>query len=632
MLCVYNCIYSIILNIICYIVNIYIWCCYANISSIRVLVSDRKKYIYMENIKIYKYNIYLKYLNIIYHNYKSILYSNHVQLNLLDYTSTHTGCNDSDQDSPVHDSNTSPTHSENELNRYATTEVNMIRKSLTLLKKNIKVILLNILLNIDTDLCANLHTCILETTGHGFNLNIKTCTFLYHATQICICKGVKITYMSIRKEIIIDIQLIKIKLLHYELNIHDCIQHIMSYLNLNTEKSNYNIQVFINNIHINFCNKNSLQCYIHKVKYNSKDTSLYIHNIRCKSFKKYIANITNIQFNCIEHPILNIEEFYAHVYKTTSHKLKLSLDGIISKKKINKSNRLQKHINNDPVCAIYSKTVLSDIIQDLYIQSKMLYTHTSQSTQVDYNITNMCNKIVQNINIHKLYINIKFQPNIQLICHSVQYTQYNHSTYNIVIQSLHMKDIYDTTYIRTKYNNCNYINILFKQHFLNIQVIPLYINIHTSIFKGLIDILESNVNNLKKLLYYDYIKKNYKEYFIHHLFIHSIMLDLTYIPENKSLYKNLFSSTSAYSIFNIINYKNIHLYTKEIDIYYPLHTNYLIKKIIKIWLKDIYAHQLKNIIKGVKYTKKLPKTYDVSAKICKNIKILLHSGIQYLEY
>jgi len=235
------------------------------------------------------------------------------------------------------------------------------------------------------------------------------------------------------------------------------------------------------------------------------------------------------------------------------------------------------------------------------------------------------------LNINKISINIKHSTNIYIIGKSIQYNNYNNNIYDVSIQSLCMKNMYDVVYICTKYNNSNRIYILFKNNFLNVQISPLYINIDTEICKGLINIIDHNVNDLKKLLYYDYIKYNYKEYFINHLFIHSIMVDLTYIPKNKSLYKNIFSSKSAYSIFNMINYKNIHLYTKEIDIYYPLNTSYLLKKLIKIWLKDIYKYQIKNVIKGVKYTKKIPNTIDYSAKIINNIKILLHTGIQYLE-
>ena len=69
-----------------------------------------------------------------------------------------------------------------------------------------------------------------------------------------------------------------------------------------------------------------------------------------------------------------------------------------------------------------------------------------------------------------------------------------------------------------------------------------------------------------------------------------------------------------------MNYKNVKLYTKEIDIYYPLNSNDVIKKIIKIWLKDIYNHQLTNIAKGVKYTKKLPSTIEKSSRLFNHIK------------
>ena len=183
-----------------------------------------------------------------------------------------------------------------------------------------------------------------------------------------------------------------------------------------------------------------------------------------------------------------------------------------------------------------------------------------------------------------------------------------------------MKDIFDKYYIKPNYNKNNYIQLLFNNNFLNLHIPPLKVDVNTDIFKGLIEIINSNSNDIKKLLYYDYIKNNYSEYFINHLFIHTISLDVTYKPKHKSLYKNIIKSKSSYSILNIINYKNINLYTKEIDIYYPLNSNDLVKKIIKTWVKDIYNNQLSNIAEGVKYTKNIPYTIEKSSKIINNFK------------
>ena len=83
--------------------------------------------------------------------------------------------------------------------------------------------------------------------------------------------------------------------------------------------------------------------------------------------------------------------------------------------------------------------------------------------------------------------------------------------------------------------------------------------------------------------------------------------------------------------YNITNYKHIQLSTKEIDIYYPLNTNNVLKKITTIWLKDIYKRQIKNIMRGIKYTKPIPATYEFSSNIVKNTKTLIKSYIGYLD-
>ena len=73
------------------------------------------------------------------------------------------------------------------------------------------------------------------------------------------------------------------------------------------------------------------------------------------------------------------------------------------------------------------------------------------------------------------------------------------------------------------------------------------------------------------------------------------------------------------------------LSTKEIDIYYPLNTNNVLKKITTIWLKDIYKRQIKNIMRGIKYTKPIPATYEFSSNIVKNTKTIIKSYIGYLD-
>ena len=220
---------------------------------------------------------------------------------------------------------------------------------------------------------------------------------------------------------------------------------------------------------------------------------------------------------------------------------------------------------------------------------------------------------------------------ILVYLHSLSYTKYSKIMYNIQIKNIKLVDHNNKVYIKKKFSVANKLDITFKNNFLNVFICPLEINLEFDILKDAIHVLEENMTDLKKLLYYDYIKNNYKEYFIHHLFIHTILIDISYYPKKHSLYNNLFSNKKEYSIYNITNYKHVNLSTKEIDIYYPLSTNNLLKKITKLWLQDIYMHQIKNIMRGIKYTKPIPMTYDFSSKVIKNIKTLLKSSVQYLD-
>lgn len=604
-----------ILNIVLYIINIVIWYSYANISSTYIRFQNYKINMRLSHITVYQQPIFIDTIDIIYNKYKTIISSNFIQCDLLEFKyNVYTSEDHEDIDTIQTEDN-----EDNEENE----EIKRLETILKLLKYNYKYILKKCILYIRSNIHICLYHSIIESNKKSHNVNISHITCIYKDKQVAVCKKIKITYFHTRKEIIIDIKLIKIKTLSYEINIQDFFQYIIDYFSLNKEESKYSIQICIGTIHYNFFNKHSLQIYLYQVHYQTVTNTFFISECKIKSGKKYIVKASDIYYKCSQQPIVDISSISMHIYKTTSYKLKLCLDSIISKKKQRTNSTVKSSISCKSLLELCNHTYMDTCIQtnntnkiNIKNENKIIDLDTKQKFQ---------------LNINKISINIKHSTNIYIIGKSIQYNNYNNNIYDVSIQSLCMKNMYDVVYICTKYNNSNRIYILFKNNFLNVQISPLYINIDTEICKGLINIIDHNVNDLKKLLYYDYIKYNYKEYFINHLFIHSIMVDLTYIPKNKSLYKNIFSSKSAYSIFNMINYKNIHLYTKEIDIYYPLNTSYLLKKLIKIWLKDIYKYQIKNVIKGVKYTKKIPNTIDYSAKIINNIKILLHTGIQYLE-
>ena len=448
-------------------------------------------------------------------------------------------------------------------------------------------------------------------------------------------RKVHITYLISKKYIIIDIQTIQIKLLHYEVNIKKCVYAILEYFLLDGNKSDYNMKVFVHNTHLNFNHKNSIQLHLKNCNYNSNKSVVYVDTLQLKSCKKNILTIHNIVYTTINDSIINIDNMYIELYKTTLYKLRLSIDFLIKKTRspitkknatilLNKFDHLQQIIDTDYI----------DNINDAHKEYVQYVQYVQYAQYAQFNKKHTLSKSIKklNININLLHIKLVYkQKYITNVFHSVSYTKYSKIMYNIQVKQFKMIDHNNKVYIQKKFNVNNKIDVTFKNNFLNIFICPLEINLDFDILKDVIHIVEENMIDLKKLLYYEYVKNNYKEYFIHHLFIHTILIDISYYPKKSSLYKNLFSNKKEYSIYNITNYKHIQLSTKEIDIYYPLSTNNLLKKITKIWLQDIYTHQIKNIMRGIKYTKPLPITYDFSSKIIKNIKIMLKTSVKYLD-
>ena len=634
MLYICNLLVLLLLNCIAYIINCVLWCTYANISSIRLHKSNQTLHIYMKDIRLYNKDILIKKVTIVYYyNYKSIVYIDNIYYDISNSIHNKVTPDDKLDDELDHElDDESDDEPDPEQGIY------MIRNIIRSLRDKGVYIFHNIKIKINDDMSLSLSKIIIKYSHNMYTITITKGSITYTDQSICTIKNINITYIRSRKEIVVDIQLIKIKILSYEINIKTCIRDIMSVFSIQNEQSEYTFQIFIQNIHVNFFNKHALQLYIHTLKYNSSNQTLFINDCKLKSGKKFIANVINIDCILTKKYNIHIKTIHIHVYKTTAYKLKLCLDSIIPKHK-SKYIHVRKSKQENPSTYLFeASTVITQYIQDFYINTieqsnnSKNESHTHSNVQSsEYTIIEQ-QSILKQIYINTLCINIKYNPNIYIICKQIQYKRFHKNIYNILIQSVCVKDMYDTCYIKTQYNKNNRIHILFKDHFLNVYITPLYVNIDTDIFKGLLDIIDSNSNDIKKLLYYDYIKNNYREYFINHLFIHSIILNVTYKPKHKSIYNNVFKSKSSYSIFNIINYKNVNLYTKEIDIYYPLNNTDLLKKIIKIWLQDIYKHQVKNIVKGVKYTKNIPSTVDFSSKLINNIKIALQSSLQYLEY
>ena len=610
-----NTIVSLFYYIIFYIINIYLWFTYATIHSFQIYKSNNKVHLSLKKIYLYSHSITFNYADIVYYyNYKSVIHlkNGYVDCKHLKQTTTTTTTSLEDISDDQYDNHTVDNVNEN---------IETIKTTVQLLRLHTKCIITNVTMRINSNLKIIISKIIIQPTQDEYEIYIRSITIYYRSKKISTIHKVDVIYLPTTKNIIINIHTINIKLLHYEVNIKECIENIVQYIIVDGEKSEYTIKIFVHTASLNFNHKNSIQLHLNKFSYDTTMSNLYIDTCNLYSCKKNIVTIHNFIYNTQQDSIINIDSIYAEIYKTTLYKLRLSLDFLIKKnissKTKNNTTLLLENIDH------LEQLIYTDYIND--IDSRGTNDNDNNST-----IPTIIKKL--NININTLHLKVISNDKYILVyLHSLSYTKYSKIMYNIRIKNIKLADHNNKVYIKKKFNVSNKLDITFKNNFLNVFICPLEINLEFDILKDAIHVLEENMTDLKKLLYYDYIKNNYKEYFIHHLFIHTILIDISYYPKKHSLYNNLFSNKKEYSIYNITNYKHVNLSTKEIDIYYPLSTNNLLKKITKLWLQDIYMHQIKNIMRGIKYTKPIPMTYDFSSKVIKNIKTLLKSSVQYLD-
>ena len=604
--------------IIFYIVNIYIWFTYAAIQSFHIQKHNNKVHLSLKNIATYSHSITFNYIDIVYYyNYKSVIHLKNCYVDSTYFKKTPTTHDLEDIAGDVYDNvydDVYDNHTVDTINE----NIETIKTTVQLLRLHTKCIITDLTIRINSELKLIINKIIIQPKQDEYTLFIRSINIHYRSKKISTIHKVDVIYLPTTKNIIINIHTFNIKLLHYEVNIKECIENIIQYIIVDGEKSEYTIKLFVHNASLNFNHKNSIQVHLKKMSYSTNMATVYIDTFNLHSCKKNIVTVHNFIYNTQQDSIINIDSIYAELYKTTLYKLRLSLDFLIKK------NISSKTTNN--------ATLLFKKIEHL---EQLIYTdYINDIDTVDEDIRGTVPTIIKklNININTLHIKvISNSTHILIKLNSLCYTKYSKIMYNIRIKKLNIVDHNNNVYIKKKFNKTNKMDITFKHNFLNICICPLEINCDFDIIKDIINVLEENMLDLKKLLYYDYIKNNYKEYFIHHLFIHTILLDISYYPKKHSLYNNLFSKKKEYSVYNITNYKHIQLSTKEIDIYYPLSTNNLLKKITKIWLHDIYKHQIKNIMRGIKYTKPIPISYDFSSKMIKHIKTLLKSSVQYLD-
>lgn len=488
------------------------------------------------------------------------------------------------------------------------------------------------LVNNITSIFLNNQKIIFENSKIVFNdfeiLLKKHYIHIYNNKITSLCKSITINYN--------EIELIKIKSMKNIIgNKIECyisnilvkitekldFENLIDFIkNIEFESSNNTLQFFIaiENVNVKIINKNYMLLSINDIQ--SDLTKFICSNvIKIKCFKKNILRIDKpiYYFNSNQ---LECDNFNMNIFKSTGHKILLSLNKYIKKQKIDIIKPIIKKFNLD---------IKKDYINTLKSNFQTIIPKTNK---IDYFPNNLeksfmvkSNNITNSTFVKRNNNNIKFKIFIrksEILVTNNQISKALFINENIILNLISKNNfIITNTNLIIKYNDADvlkkvssnkkvYINMNYNSGKLIVRIGYTYFNIMTEFFKMISDVVHKNTTSLMKLMYYNYDKNTVINNFsIKYFKLDPIMMNVFYYPKTCNYY-NLFQGNFG-EMYRIVNYKDVKLNTKCVIIHYPYNISMIFKKIIKIWLDDISANQKENILAGTNLDKmvKNPKNY-----------------------
>ena len=467
----------------------------------------------------------------------------------------------------------------------------------------------------------NCKNFIVKKNGNKYILNSKLIILLYSNF-----KFIKITEFNIYfdKYINIIIKDIIINIDDKFINLKEIYEIINKLKIIVDNDPDSEIKLHINKITIKYNNINNYNINIINIDF--KNNKLLIENIVIKSFLKEILTINTITINLIKFK-LKIENIFINLYKSLGNKLKISLSKYIKKTNIKNKNFkfLGININKSYIRDIVNKKSLpfgldyidlspNNIEKSFLITDSKKINIRSEDIHCEYIKTNIFlkyyilvnkfninfferNKIIVKWVVNKFEFNYSLNKNIYFSCNDWLMVNSN----NIILQ----KKLYK--------NSSPLLVINYTQNKLNITFSSIYLNIEPEIYIGLYNIIHQNIEDINKMFFHNY-SSNYidSDFFIKYLYINNFNIKLFYYPKNCSYYSILFGNLNE--IYRTINYENINLKPKKIELHYPYNFSEMFKKIFKIWINDIYKNQLNNIILGTKFSSTINNTPVIFTK------------------
>lgn len=420
---------------------------------------------------------------------------------------------------------------------------------------------------------------------------------------------------------ILTINNIEIKLNNIIDNI-SILNKILENIKLNTDSKNeINFKISINSINILFININVYKILLKKTIITG-NKSIRIEDLKIYSHKKIVLNVKSLIFDILKNIIYN-DQLILNIFNSLGHKLYISLNSFIKKKKIkyNSNNNLFNSFN-DSLDNNYIDNI-KDINEYIDLNEKSdnidkLNDNIRINNFYLLDIDNAIYKILTKKTIVNLKNNDKLDISFEILDLIYEKKKINNE---IILSSSNFKIRYNNTDILKKIVEEGYDNMIliqYKNKYLDVNIKKIYINIDLNAF----DIIKKyTLNNLKYITKIFNSREEYvnKNFFIEHISINSFILNINYFPEKCNYYKIITGDLNK--IYNITNYKNIDLCLKSVNIYYPLNLSYIYNKILDDWINDIRNNQILQIIGGTSLKKSISKnTIIMILELLKSLK------------
>ena len=504
----------------------------------------------------------------------------------------------------------------NNVNKIIEDSINILDKFINIFTYNQKVIVKNININLE-NFVLNIKNTNISKKGLSIDHTFKTITLRYDKNIFAKIKSIKFLSRS-KKELYINDLYIQV---NDVLDTNSILKFIKN-IEVSQNDNDLNLFFVINKLNFNLKNRNNLNLNIDNIQ---SDLKKFIGSdkIVLKCFKKKLVLIEK-QIYYFDSKQLEFEIFDINVYKSSGHKLYLSLSKYIKKHKIKLSKNLKK---NDKFEIKIDKNYINNIkIDDKNENNKINHDEFENSSCLEKSYIVSSNKlnysdIFENFIVlfkAKIYIT---RSKIKLINDIKNFTstfinenliiQFNSkSNFNITNTNLIIKHNNKVILKKLSSNKKTFINMTYKYGKLLIRQGYTYFNIITIFFKNTSEIIDKNVSSFMHLFYYNYTKDQIIDNFcIKYFKLDPIRMKVCYYPKNCNYY-NIFMGNFG-EAYRIISYKDVEINTKCVIIHYPYNMTEIFKKIFKLWINDICENQKENVLAGTKLDRivKNPKNY-----------------------